>query len=82
MGKGLGFPLAAEDDDEFDDVCVFNLPGPEFRATGGGNGIGDDNEVGGAGMPILGRGGGGGPKAKDFLLFYILINNMKTHLEC
>lgn len=40
MGKGEGFPLAAKDDDEFDD-CDCNLPGPEANAIGGGRGIGD-----------------------------------------
>lgn len=76
MGNGLGFPLAAEDDDVFD-VCESNLPCPEFRAIGGGSGIGVNRPVGaiggkfgGAGIELLipGGGGGGGPKNVKSLL--------------
>lgn len=72
MGKGVGFPLAAAVDDEFDDVWDCNLPGPEANAKGGGSGIGDGADVEDAvveprvwGFGILkfpGSGGGGGPK--------------------
>lgn len=67
----MGFPLAAEDDDEFDVVYDCNLPGPAVNAVGGGSGIGDDEKLdkngaggklGGLGIEFPGSGGGGGPK--------------------
>lgn len=62
----MGFPLAAEDDDEFDVVWDSNLPGPEVKAMGGGSGIGDEKEadgsLGGLRIEFPGNGGGGGPK--------------------
>lgn len=69
------FPLAADDDDEFDDVCDCNLPGPALNKIGGGSGIGAaepkgaiGGSLGGAGIePIPGGGGGGGPKIKFHL---------------